>query len=115
MNYIAIPGIKDVYRSESAPVITPERIIETVCDYFDLPMESLKGKCRIKELVYARYVIFYFLRKYTSITFKSAGLMFNRDHTTVIHGLQHLSNIMETEPNVKSEVELLAIYIHGGN
>lgn len=107
MNYICVPGIKEKYRSESAPVITPEKIITTVCDYFVLSVDVVKSKSRAKEHVYARHVIFYFLRKHTNMTLKSSGALFNRDHTTVIHGLDNLRDIMDTEPVVRSEVELL--------
>lgn len=114
MNYLVVPGIKDQYRIESAPIVTPEKIIKTVCDHFDLNADGLKGRCRGKELVHARYVIFYLIRKHTSMTLKAAGLLFNRDHTTVIHGIEHLGNIMDTEPNVRDEVEMLASHIKQG-
>lgn len=114
MNYIVVPGIKEEYRGEFAPVITPELIIETVCNHYKISPEKLKSKNRSKELVHTRHVIFYFLRKYTNITLKAAGLLFNRDHTTVIHSVEHLGDIMDTEPNVKSEVEQLEAIIKLG-
>lgn len=115
MNYVAVPGIKEQYRIESAPIVTPEKIIKTVCEHFELNADGLKGKCRVKELVHAMYVIFYFIRKYTVMSLKSAGLLFNRDRTTVIHGLETLSDIMDTEPNVRTEVELLEVAIKSGS
>lgn len=113
MNYIGIPGIKESYRAEFVPVITPEKIIQVVCDHFGLNADHLKSSCRDKELVHARHVIFYFLRKHTSISLKNAGRIFNRDHTTVLHGLDKLSDIMDTEPAVKAEVEMLGSMIKG--
>lgn len=115
MNYMCVPGIKEQYRSQCAPIVTPEKIIEIVCDYFNLTHEALKGKCRSKELVHARHVIFYFIRRHTSMTLKSTGQLFNRDHTTVIHGLENLNDIMDTEPVVKSEVEHLEAIIKCSN
>lgn len=113
LNYMCVPGIKDEYRKQCAPVITPERIITMVCDHFNLNPEHIKTKRRVKEHVHARHVIFYFLRKHTKMTLKTAGELFNRDHTTVIHGLENLSDIMDTEPLVRSEVELLESMIQG--
>lgn len=107
MNYMCVPGIKEKYREECAPVITPEKIIVTVCNHFTLPVAQVKSKSREQELVYARHIIFYLLRKYASMTLKSAGALFNRDHTTVIHSVETLNNLMDTEPNVRDEVELL--------
>lgn len=107
LNYMGIPGIKEEYRAERKPKITPERIIKVVCDHLDVDADGLKGKCRVKDLVYARHIIFYFLRKHTSVTLKIAGELFNRDHTTVVHGLKYLQDLIDTEPLVRSEIELM--------
>lgn len=114
MNYIGMPGVKEKFRSESAPKITPEKIINVVCDHYKLNAYKLKSKSRVKEFTHARYVIFYFLRKFANMTLKSVGLLFNRDHTTVIHGLETLQDIIDTEPAIKSEIELLETIIKGG-
>jgi chromosomal replication initiation ATPase DnaA len=47
------------------------------------------------------------------MTLKSAGAIFNRDHTTVIHGVEKLHDIMDTEPAVKAEVEMLEGFVRG--
>ena len=113
LNYMCVPGIKTEYRSECAPVITIDKIISTVCDHLNLTGEEIKGKSRVKEHVYARHLIFYLFRKHTTLTLKSAGELFNRDHTTVLHALNNLQDIMDTEPAVKNEVELLEAKIQG--
>jgi chromosomal replication initiator protein len=107
MNYICVPGIKDDYRAEIAPVVTPERIIEAVCEHFKLSLKGLQGRSRVREFVYARHIIFYLLRKHTKMSLKSAGELFGRDHTTVIHSVDTLNNLMYTEPDVRAEVELI--------
>lgn len=107
MNYMCVPGIKEQYRPQSAPVITPEKIIEAVCDHFKLTIGNIQGKCRWKEYVYARHIIFYLIRNNTKMTLKSAGALLYRDHTTVIHSIDTLNNLMYTEPDVRAEVELI--------
>jgi chromosomal replication initiator protein len=115
MNYVGMPGVKDRYKSECAPKITPDKIINAVSNHYKLNADKLKSTSRVKEFTHARYVIFYFLRKFANMTLKSAGLLFNRDHTTVIHGLETLQNIIDTEPAVKEEIELLETIIKGRN
>lgn len=107
MNYMCVPGIKDQYRPICAPVITPDKIIEAVCYHFGLTIKEVQGRCRVKEYVYARHIIFYLIRKNTKMSLKPAGELLNRDHTTVIHSIETLSNLMYTEPNVRAEVELI--------
>lgn len=113
LSYMCVPGIKTEYRNECAPVITADKIITVVCEHLKLTVEQIRGKSRSKEFVYARHLIFYFLRKHTTLTLKSAGELFNRDHTTVIHALENLQDIMDTEPPVKDEVELLESKLFG--
>lgn len=113
MNYIGMPGIKASYRKECAPKITPDKVIQVVCNHYNIDRSDLKGRCRQKELVHARHVIFYLLRNHASMTLKSAGALFNRDHTTVIHGVQKLHDLMDTEPAVKAEVEVLEGFVKG--
>lgn len=107
MNYICIPGIKEEYRAVSAPMFTPDRIIETVCEHFKLKLKDLESRSRVRELVFARHIIFYLIRKHTKMSLKSAGELFDRDHTTVIHSVDTLNNLMYTEPDVRAEVELI--------
>lgn len=101
---MCVPGIKEQYRPQSAPVITAEKIIETVCEHFSLTEKQVQGRDRFKEYVYARHIIFYLLRKNTKMTLKSAGELLHRDHTTVIHSVETLNNLMYTEPDVRVEV-----------
>jgi chromosomal replication initiator protein len=88
-------------------VITPEKIIETVCEHFKLTFKDLQSRSRVREFVYARHIIFYLIRKHTKMSLKSSGEMFGRDHTTVIHSVETLNNLMYTEYDVRSEVERL--------
>lgn len=113
LSYMCVPGIRNEYRRECTPVITSDKIITTVCDHLNLNIEQVKSKSRAKELVYARHLIFYFIRKHTTVTLKSAGDLFNRDHATVIHALHNLQDIMDTELVVRTEVELLESKIKG--
>lgn len=105
MNYICVPGIKEEYRSISAPVITPEKIIEIVCGHFGLTVKNVQSRSRVKEFVYARHIIFYLIRKNTKMKLKSAGELLHRDHTTVIHSVETLKDLMYTEPDVRAEVD----------
>lgn len=88
-------------------MITPDKIIEIVCDHFKLAVKEVQSRSRVREFVYARNIIFYLLRKHTKMSLKSSGELFGRDHTTVIHGIETLNNLMYTDTDVRSEVELI--------
>jgi len=104
---MCVPGIKEKFRPMSAPVVTPDKVIEAVCEHFKFNLKDLQSKSRIKEYVYARDIIFYLIRNKTKMSLKSTGQLLHRDHTTVIHSIETLNNLMYTEPDVKAEVELI--------
>ena len=83
-------------------------IQKTVAEYFKVEVESLKDKIRKKEIVIARQVAMYFSKEYTNHSLKSIGYHFGgRDHSTVIHAVQSVNDMMDTNAGFKSSVEEL--------
>jgi chromosomal replication initiator protein len=111
MNYFAVPGIRNEYRSEFLPLIDADKILDVVCGHFGITRNILLKHNRIKKFVYARYIVCLFLKKYTSNTSTSIANLLQRDHTTVLYGLKTINNWIETESNIKDEVGLIQIKI----
>ncbi len=85
-----------------------EMIGETVSDYFSVPADQLKAKTRKKEIVIARQVAMYFAKEYTDFSLKSIGEYFGgRDHSTVIHAIQAVNELIETNKNFKTSIQEL--------
>jgi chromosomal replication initiator protein len=83
-------------------------IQKTVSDYFDIKLEDLKAKTRKKEIVTARQVAMYFSKEFTNHSLKSIGYHFGgRDHSTVIHAVQTVNDLMETDSSVRNSVSEL--------
>jgi len=62
-------------------------IIHETCAYFGIPTGSLKFKARgDKTPSRARYIIWYFLRRYSHYSYKEIGRAFEVSHTTVVGG-----------------------------
>lgn len=83
--------------------------IETlVTSHFGLTIEGIKKKDRHQEKVLCRNVCYYLIHKTTPETFLNIGQRFGgRDHTTVIHGLNTLRDLMETDPEILKTVQFL--------
>lgn len=107
MTYLGMPGVKREYRASLPHVITLEKIIKVVCKYYNLSLKELEMKDRHRDKVRARHVIFYFIRKFTNMSLKDTAGIFFMDHTTVIHGLQKLKDLMDVELELKAQVDLL--------
>lgn len=85
--------------------ITVENIKQLVADYFKLDIEELHAKSRKRPLVIARQLSMYLAKNYTKDTLKDIGRNFgNRDHSTVLHSLRQVQNMMDTEPQFKDQV-----------
>lgn len=85
-----------------------EYIQKIVSEYFNVPTEELKAKTRKKEIVIARQLAMYFTKDYTNHSLKSIGNHFGgRDHSTVIHALQSVNDMLDTDARFRSSVNEL--------
>ncbi|TFV93047.1 chromosomal replication initiator protein DnaA [Algoriphagus kandeliae] len=83
-------------------------IQKTVAEYFSIELDDLKAKTRKKEIVIARQVAMYFSKEFTNHSLKSIGYHFGgRDHSTVIHALTTVNDMMDTDTNFKNSVNEL--------
>jgi chromosomal replication initiator protein len=78
--------------------INIDYIQKFVSEFFNVPVELLKDKTRKREIVVARQVSMYFAKEYTNMSLKSIGSFFgNRDHSTVIHAITAINDLMDTD------------------
>ena len=83
-------------------------IQKAVSDYFNVALEDLKAKTRKKEIVIARQVAMYFSKDYTNHSLKSIGYHFGgRDHSTVIHAVQAVNDMIDTDAKFRYAVDEL--------
>ncbi|HEY3430313.1 MAG TPA: chromosomal replication initiator protein DnaA [Cyclobacteriaceae bacterium] len=88
--------------------VSVDFIQKTVAEYFKVDLESLKSKIKKREIVIPRQVAMYFCKRYTQLTLALIGENFGgRDHSTVIHALESVEDMMKTDSNFKSSVEEL--------
>lgn len=79
-----------------------------VSDYFNVSIELLKDKTRKREIVVARQVSMYFAKEYTNMSLKSIGANFgNRDHSTVIHAITAVNDMMDTDRKFNATMQEL--------
>lgn len=80
-------------------------IQKSVSEYYGIALDDLKAKTRKKEIVTARQVAMYFCKEFTNHSLKSIGYHFGgRDHSTVIHAVQTVNDIMETDSSFRNAV-----------
>jgi len=83
-------------------------IQKTVSEFFKISVDELKDKTRKKEIVMARQMAMYFSKEYTNLSLKTIGYHFGgRDHSTVIHAVQTVNDLYDTEASFKKSVDEL--------
>ncbi len=97
----------DERRPETADVDI-ENIQKVVCQYFNVKEEEIKGKSRTQNIVKARQIAMYLCKEYTELSLKAIGYHFGgRDHSTVIHAIQTISDLIEVDSSIRQDVSAL--------
>src|SRR5712691_10070788 len=79
---------------EAGKEIPAATILEETARYFGLGSGDLISKSRSRPLTTARHVAMYLLRELTGLSLIKIGEQFNRDHTTVLHGVKKIEGLM---------------------
>jgi chromosomal replication initiator protein len=88
--------------------VSVDYIQKTVADYFKVETEQMKGKVKKREIVIPRQTAMYFCKRYTQLTLALIGENFGgRDHSTVIHALESVEDMMKVDANFKNSVDEL--------
>ena len=86
--------------------VNVDYIQKYVSNYFDVSVDLLKAKTRKREIVVARQVAMYLTKEYTNMSLKSIGNEFgNRDHSTVIHAITTVNDMMDTDTKFLATME----------
>ncbi len=86
---------------------TPEKIRDLVASVYGLEPEVLTGKSRKKTVVRPRNMAMFLSRRHTDASYKTIGQVFNRDHATVMYGVDQIERQMGQEPKLAAEVSFL--------
>lgn len=91
--------------------INIDTVQELVADFYNVSIADLKSKSRKREVVYPRQVAMYLAKELTELSLKSIGYHFGgRDHSTVIHAIQLINDLLKEKPETKDEVGKLKAY-----
>jgi len=83
----------------------PQAILKAVSGYFNLSLAQLSGKSRAKPIAEARHIAMFLLREDCELALKQIGLLLgHRDHSTVIHGVQKITNALSTDPRLAEQL-----------
>ena len=105
---LAEQALKDIISPDEKKVITPDYIISMVAEHFDVTVDDLCGNKRNSKIVTPRQIAMYLCREIISTPLKSIGkCLGNRDHTTIMHGIDKIEKEINNDENLKNTIETL--------
>lgn len=89
-------ALKD-YQNDQNTVIDPREIVRLTAEFYGITFEQITGSSRTATIAMARQVAMYLCREMTETSFPKIGHIFNRDHTTVIHGEKRVRKLISSD------------------
>ncbi|MEN8041196.1 MAG: chromosomal replication initiator protein DnaA [Actinomycetota bacterium] len=102
---LAANVLRDVVGLRSVAPLTADSIISTVSQYYEVPQTEMVGPSRRQPLARQRQVAMYVCREHTGLSLPKIGAAFGgRDHTTVMHAVDKITGLLQTDKNIFDEV-----------
>ena len=112
---LAKEALRDMLPQKKEIEITPERIRDTVAEYYSIPVESLLSQRRDKEVVMPRQIAMYFCHTLLSLPYKRIATLFDRnDHTTAISACNKISQMIDEDASFADTIESIRVRIREG-
>ena len=97
--------LSDLLTAKQPRQITPAMILTETADMFGFTIEEIIGASRRRPLVTARQVAMYVFREATELSYPAIAREFGgRDHTTVIHAVDKITNLMAERRQIYDQV-----------
>ena len=94
---------KPIYKTNSV-----EKIMDVVAKFYGIDVSMIKGKMKKKPIADARAIAMYLSRMITDSSLEKIGLIIGgRDHSTVIHSYEKISNELKTNARLQEEINIL--------
>ena len=105
---LAEDALKDIIYPEAPKEITPELIMNIVAEHFNISASDIASSKRNSEIVMPRQIYMYLCRELIDIPYKSIGKTIgNKDHTTVMHGVDKIKKEMEGSEDLRNKIEII--------
>ncbi len=92
------------YLAPAQGKLTPETILNSAAEFFAVPVVELTGRSRSAKIALPRQIVMYVMREELGTSLPQIGQILDRDHTTVMHGIDRVVTEMERDPNLAQTV-----------
>lgn len=83
-------------------------VLRVVCDHFGLSLNEIKSKRRTQNVVVPRQIAMFLTRRLVNLSYPAIGEQFGgRDHSTVIHANNTITDRQAADPTLRATIERL--------
>ena len=106
INYYAAPALIPSYKMPGV-TYSQTRILLCVSEYLNVPVVEMLSKKRDRPISEARFLAMFFIKRLTGISLKSIATIFNCHHSSIIHAIHTVDDLMR-DPEFKKKVQHLS-------
>ena len=105
---MAEDALKDIIRPNDSREITVDYINKIVTDHFNLAEDAINSKRKNKQIAFPRQICMYLCKELTELSTTDIGeKLGNRDHSTVMHGCNKISELIKVDNNLQNTIDIL--------
>ncbi|MCI5741937.1 MAG: chromosomal replication initiator protein DnaA [Lachnospiraceae bacterium] len=105
---IAVEELQNIISPDKPKEITPQLIIDVVCEHFNISSEQIVSKSRSNDIAKPRQVAMYLCKNMTDASLDNIGsLLGGRDHSTIIHGINKIQDEYDSSESLRNQIETI--------
>ena len=101
------PLLENHFSGGASRNLSIEDIQKEVEAFFKVKHADLVGKSRARQITYPRQIAMYLCRQILDVPYNDIGKKFNRDHSTALHAVRQIEEMMMKQREVQEELETL--------
>ena len=106
-------AVRDMLKKSNEYIPSAEVITEYICKYYNMDASVLYSQSRSRDVVNARNIAMYMIRRMTNLSLVDIGKKFGgRDHSTVLHSLDNVEQKMRSDPSFAETVKEITTNIN---
>ena len=106
-------AIRDMIKKNNEYIHTAQAVVNYICSTYHIDEDVLRGQSRGREVVTARQIAMYLMRRMICMNLVDIGKEFgDRDHTTVLHSLDKVEKQMRSDPAFAEMVKQITTNIN---
>lgn len=103
-----IEQTRDIVSSYTQKELSPQMVIKTVADFYNVKEDDISGRSRKKKLIKPRQVSMFLLRKTMGLSFPEIGqAVGGRDHSTAIYAIEKVEKELEFSPLLQDNLKFI--------